>query len=142
MTAMKKIPMPEPDCVNGYIGWARIQGKGRGGVALKQIASGMIIERSPVVILPEDDVYNRKGNKVAIDDYIFCWEPPGLAPGVEMFAFVMGHIALCNHADNPNARIRQDHENNLMELIALRPIAPGEEITIDYGIELWFDKKD
>jgi SET domain-containing protein len=38
----------------------------------------------------------------------------------------------------PNARVDQDHANRLLKLVALRNIAKGEEITVDYAIDLWF----
>jgi SET domain-containing protein len=48
-------------------------------------------------------------------------------------------VSLVNHAEDANAGVWQEYERELVVLEALRPIAAGEEITIHYDVELWFD---
>ena len=50
-----------------------------------------------------------------------------------------GVVSLVNHAEDANAGVWQEYERELVVLEALRPIAAGEEITIHYDVELWFD---
>jgi uncharacterized protein len=47
---------------------------------------------------------------------------------------VTNHMRYLNHSRDPNAEV----DDATLEVIALRPIAPGEEVTIDYGDE-WDD---
>ena len=51
----------------------------------------------------------------------------------------LGVISLVNHSADPNAGVWQDYAQERMVLESLRPISAGEEILIDYEIELWFD---
>jgi uncharacterized protein len=47
-------------------------------------------------------------------------------------AVVLGYGSLYNHSYKPNAYYR-DRRNRVKEFIALRDIAAGEEITINYN---------
>lgn len=47
---------------------------------------------------------------------------------------ILPMIDFCNHSDSPNAAIRID-KGGVVELVALRDIKPGEEITISYWPE-------
>ena len=54
----------------------------------------------------------------------------------------LGLLTLANHHPDPCADwdYRRDPDAGwLVDLVALRPIAAGEEVTIDYNTELWFD---
>jgi SET domain-containing protein len=44
-----------------------------------------------------------------------------------------------NHSDTPNASFTRDFDALTMTFTALRDIEVGEEITIDYGIPLWWE---
>lgn len=48
-------------------------------------------------------------------------------------------MSLLNHSDDPNAWFEPDFPRRVIRLYADRHIAGGEEITIDYGIPLWFE---
>jgi SET domain-containing protein len=47
-------------------------------------------------------------------------------------------ISLCNHDDAPNAELVCREDDETMTLVAVRPIAAGEEICIRYRRPLWF----
>jgi len=49
---------------------------------------------------------------------------------------------LCNHASRPNAKVERNFAQHTLDLIATTPIVPGEEVTIDYRCELWFETRD
>lgn len=117
-----------------------VQGRGRGVVAERDLSAGELIERAPVVIIPESE-------RVAVDstnvgNYIFMWEHDrkgaDLYTGSGRAAVVMGYASLINHSTTPNCDTVRHIEALAHDLIALRPIASGEELTIDYGMSLWF----
>lgn len=117
------------------ISYIKIPGKGRGVIATDVIAAGELVERSPVIPLAHAD-----SEKPGLSDYAFAWgeDVPGFEPGKEC-AIALGYIGLYNHARPSNVRLERHYAENEMSIHALRDIAPGEELTIDYDIPLWFD---
>ncbi len=54
----------------------------------------------------------------------------------------LGFAGLYNHSYEPNADWKRDHVNMIMEHFAIKDIAAGEEIVINYGEEnICFDVK-
>jgi len=115
-------------------------GDGRGVEALRAIRAGEVIERSPVILVPEHD-------RVAVDasnvgSYIFMWEHD--TTGEDLYsqkgraAVVLGYTSLINHSPDPNCTIVRYIDALAIDLIALRDIAAGEELRIDYHMTLWF----
>ena len=47
-------------------------------------------------------------------------------------------MQFANHSDTPNARFTRNVKALSMTFTALRDIKAGEEITIDYGIPVWW----
>ena len=109
---------------------APIPGKGRGLVTADALKSGELLEVAPVIPMTPADGTARTS---ILFDYPFAWD---VAPYVE--AIALGAISMANHSRSPNAWFEPDLPNQVIRLFALRDIASGEEITIDYGIELWF----
>jgi len=108
-----------------------IPGKRRGLVATKDIPAHAEIATCPVIVYDWTDA--GRIEKTRLGDYNFRFGESG-----ELACIVLGVISLCNHADSPNAEVicREDEES--MTLVALRPIAAGEEICIRYRRTLWF----
>lgn len=113
---------------------------GRGIEATRQISAGDLIERSPVIIVPEHD---RKAVDAShVGSYIFMWEHGTI--GEDLYsqrgraAVVLGLTSLVNHSDDPNCTIVRYIDALAIDLIALRDISPGEELRIDYHMTLWF----
>jgi len=113
---------------------------GRGVVAARPIRRGEVIERSPVILVPEHD-------RAAVDPsnvgcYIFMWEHGKV--GEDLYsqqgraAVVLGFTSLINHSADPNCTILRYIEALAIELIALRDIKAGEELRLDYHMTLWF----
>jgi hypothetical protein len=72
-----------------------------------------------------------------LHDYYFLWEK-------DQCAIALGYGSLYNHATDPVADYKMDYVDQSISFFAIRPIAVGEEITVNYvsgGNEkgrLWF----
>lgn len=102
----------------------RITGKGRGVFAREFIPEGTVFERTPVLVIPTEEVME-SGDEPVLADYVFDW-------GRGTVALALGFGSLYNHSYRPNARY--DDEGQLTKIFtALRDISPGEEITVNYN---------
>ncbi|MBI1314802.1 SET domain-containing protein-lysine N-methyltransferase [bacterium] len=110
----------------------RVRGKGRGVFARRPIAEGDEIERAPVLLVADDCLY---GTPLA--DYAFEWSKGKVA-------LALGYGSLYNHSYQPNAQYFYGGPQ-VKVFYAIRDIAAGEEITINYNSEptdqspVWFD---
>ncbi|MEI9888206.1 MAG: SET domain-containing protein-lysine N-methyltransferase [Rhizomicrobium sp.] len=116
------------------IACVKIVGKGRGVVATDAIAAGETVERSPVLPLALKD-----SECPGLNDYGMAWHEnlDAPEPGKEC-CIGLGYLSIYNHADAPNATLEHHYDSDEISVIALRDIAPGEEITYDYVVPLWF----
>jgi uncharacterized protein len=112
--------------------------KGRGVFARAPIASGRLIEAAPVIVVPAAQCALL--DQTILHDYYFHWDgdPDGDGSG----AVALGLAALCNHSRRPNARVRRNLAQETLDLLALSPIAAGDEVRIDYNCPLWFDPQE
>jgi SET domain-containing protein len=112
--------------------------KGRGIFAREPIAAGALVEAAPVIIVPAEQCPLL--DRTILHDYYFHWDgdPDGEGRGV----VALGLVALCNHSRRPNARVRRNLAHETLDLLALAPIAAGDEVTIDYNCPLWFEPQD
>jgi len=112
--------------------------KGRGIFAREPIAAGALIEAAPVIIVPADQC--QLLDRTILHDYYFHWDgdPDGEGRG----AVALGLVALCNHSRRPNARVRRNLAQDTLDMVALSPIAAGDEVTIDYNCPLWFQPQE
>jgi hypothetical protein len=112
--------------------------KGRGIFARQAIPAGALIEAAPVIIVPAGQcpVIER----TILHDYYFHWD--GDADGEGRGAVALGLVTLCNHSRRPNARARRNFAHETLDLIAVTPIAAGNEVTIDYNCPLWFEPQE
>jgi SET domain-containing protein len=115
----------------------RIKGKGRGVFARRLIRKGEVVERVPVLVLPISVLVNSESEDSHLSHYGFAW-------GREKVAVALGYGSLYNHSYSPNARY-DDTGRQTKLFTAIRNIAPGEEITINYNggprrrAPVWFD---
>jgi SET domain-containing protein len=109
----------------------RFKRKGRGLVATEQIPAGVRIVTCPVIVYDDEDA--GRISKTRLGDYNFRF-----GERQNRACIVLGAISLCNHADEPNAEIVCNETELTVTLVALRPIAEGEEICIRYRRPLWF----
>jgi uncharacterized protein len=101
-------------------------GKGRGVVACRPIREGETIERPPVIVIPASDV--AKIRETRLKGYYFEW-----GDDYRQGAIALGYGSLYNHSYSPNARYEFGDDEECLAFIALRDIAAGEEITINYN---------
>jgi SET domain len=97
-----------------------------------------VIEAAPALLLPAADCSVL--DRTIIHDYYFHWD--GDPEGVGRGALGLGLVTLCNHASTANAKVERNFAQHTLDLIATSPIAPGEEVTINYGCKLWFEPRD
>lgn len=113
-------------------------GKGRGVFATAAISRGTVIEQAPALLLSSEDC--ERLEQTGVGDYYFA-HPDNAEDGL----LPLGISTLLNHAGDPNAETRWHREEGvgwLVRLIALRDIAPGEEITRRYRCPPWFEVAD
>jgi hypothetical protein len=115
--------------------------RGRGVVAGRRIERGELVERSPVLIIPHEQ--RAALDPTNVGNYIFLWEPG--TTGQDIYkqegraAIALGYTSLVNHSATPNCAFTRYFDALVLDLVALRAIEPGEEITFDYGMTLWFE---
>jgi len=112
-----------------------VPGKGRGVFAARDLAEGEVLEAAHVLHLSAEEA--ERLEETPLGQHYFHWD--GVEDAEWRGAVALGTVSLVNHSTNANAGVWQDYERDLLILEALRPIAAGEEILIDYEIELWFD---
>jgi uncharacterized protein len=114
--------------------------RGRGVVADACLKQGQLVERSPVLVIPHVD-------RAATDDtivftYVFMWEHDTVEEDLYRHegraAIALGFTSLLNHAYTPNCEFIRHIDELVIDLVALRDIEAGEELTIDYQMTLWF----
>lgn len=103
--------------------------KGRGIYALTDIPPETMIEEAPLLLYSSDSAQD------PFSHYCFEWDE-------NVYGLALGKISLCNHSSDPNAEAVPNEDGPAMQLWSTRLIRAGEEITIDYGCELWFDPED
>jgi hypothetical protein len=115
--------------------------KGRGVFSDRDRASGELIERCPVLVLPGDQ--RPLVAATIVQHYFFNW-----IKGSRAVAVALGYGSLYNHSRAPNATYLCRIEENEMDFVALRAVAAGEEITVNYGTShddarpMWFERDD
>lgn len=125
-------------CVVEYVEWNYVPKIGRGVIARMDVLKGAVLERSPVVVAPVADFEAAHGEMTVLDNYLLTWEEKG--PDIE-YAVGLGYLMLYNHSRRPNAEFRYNYPAREIEVIALRDIPAGEEITHDYG-GTWFTPRE
>jgi SET domain-containing protein len=102
--------------------------KGRGVFADEPIRKGEVIEVCPVVVLSLED--EAKIAATVLDRYLHVWGEDKMGT-----CLALGYGAIYNHSSNPNAVGCEVTERSQIEIVALRDIAKGEQIFIDYQWE-------
>jgi len=97
---------------------------GRQGDCLARIRKGAVIERVPVLLVPIAIIGGRKTPE--LDGYFYEWN-------AKYVAITLGYGSIYNHSYEPNARYV--YGPNQMTYRALRDIAAGEEITVNYNYD-------
>jgi SET domain-containing protein len=126
---------------NPWIGVRTYADKGRGVVALRDIPAGQLIERTPVLVIP--DAERKITDRSIVFTYVYMWEhgttEQDLYTGSGRAAIALGMSSLLNHSYEPNAIFVRKIDELELELRSSSSIAAGDEVTIDYQMQLWFD---
>ena len=115
--------------------------KGRGMFALEDIPAYQSIEKAPVIVMSAAERVLL--DQTLLHDYIFEWTPNG----EQQCIMALGNVPIYNHAYTSNAEYAMDYEDQTISILSVRPIAAGEEITINYNGDwnnetpLWFEVK-
>jgi len=113
------------------------EGKGRGVFTSREIEKGAVIEVCPVIIIPKAELPII--HKTVLHDYYFLW-----GHDLTDCAIALGFGSIYNHELMPNANFILDIEQQTIDIEAIKNIAPGDEITLNYHGEpgntdkLWF----
>ncbi len=97
----------------------RWNNKGRGLYAGRSMRSGQVLEVAPLLVYPRRRVDGHTQR------YVWYYG--------NGYAIPLGRMSLCNHSKKPNVEVVLDEETAAATLAALRAIAAGEELLIDYG---------
>ncbi|WP_367272377.1 SET domain-containing protein-lysine N-methyltransferase [Anabaena sp. 54] len=106
---------------------------------LIHIPKGDLIETSPVIIIPKQQV--KLITKTVLLNYYFGWHGESGAIG-------LGFASLFNHSYHPNAVYIKNFAKNIIDIVAYKYIREGQEITINYNGQVddispvWFDVED
>ena len=117
-----------------YIGQSDIKDAGRGVFASTDIKKGEVIEICPILLLDEKE--NTHIMETKLQSYVFEYEKKA-----SMFA--LGFGSLYNHRGKANAKYELvEHEgepaqNAELYITALKSIGKDEEISINYGNDLY-----
>lgn len=113
---------------------------GRGIFARTKIHKGVIIEESPVIVVPKIEIANL--DQTQLFNYYFAW-----GEDYKSGAIALGYGSLINHSYQPNAKYIKLLNQNLVHFVALRDINQDEEVLVNYNghpgdrTPLWFDIK-
>jgi hypothetical protein len=101
--------------------------KGRGVYASRRYDEGEVVEACPVIVF--------SGPFTSVPDEIrkllFNWG--FLADARSTHCLALGYGSMYNHDNPANMRYEADAGHSLLRFIAVRPIAPHEELTVNYN---------
>jgi uncharacterized protein len=101
---------------------------GRGVFTSKKIYKDDVIEVCPVIVMKVGDI--ELLDKTTLYDYYFLWEDE--ENDLKTCAIALGLGSMYNHTAPSNADYQMDTEHDTIDIIAVRNIEAGEEITINY----------
>lgn len=121
-----------------YLYLEQTKTKGRAVFTNMALEADTIVEIAPVIVMSKGDRVHL--DKTLLHDYIFEW-----GPNKDQCCMALGLIPMYNHSYESNCEYYMDFEEALMMVKTVRPIAAGEELSINYngdwndGKKLWFE---
>jgi SET domain-containing protein len=113
---------------------------GRGVFTAEDIARDTVIEISPVIVMTGAE--RKLLDQTLLHDYIFEW-----GRDRRECCMALGYVPMYNHSYKSNCEYEMDFEQQLIRVKAVRRIAAGEEVFINYNGDwneakpVWFDQK-
>jgi hypothetical protein len=111
----------------------RTPSMGRGVFTSEPIASGTVVEVSPVVVMGAED--RLLLDRTPLHDYIFEW-----GGDRRQCCMALGYVSVYNHAYRSNCEYDMDYGEETITVTAMRDIAAGEELFINYNGD-WDDPR-
>ncbi len=140
MDGTRKEPLPVHASQRAPLRIASMGRRGRGVVADRRIEEGQLVERSRVLVTPH--AARAAADGTVVFTYVFMWEHGTMEEDLYKHegraAIALGFTSLLNHSYTPNCAFTRHIDDLLIDLVALRAIDAGEELTIDYQMTLWF----
>ena len=93
---------------------------GRGVFSRTGAQAGDILWTDPVLLVPNDELEG------IVSWYVVEWDEADSA-------LALGPTSFLNHSHEPNAELHCDLDGLELSVVAIRPIADGDEVLIDYG---------
>lgn len=109
-----------------YISQSEIPKAGRGVYAAVDIKKGEIIEKCPVIEIPEHDAAALRES--ILTTYIYY-----LGRNKNRLTVALGFGSIYNHTDKPNAIYQEKLKAQTIDFIALKKIKKDDEITVNYS---------
>jgi len=106
---------------------------GRGVFTKKAIKVGTIVEASPVIVMSAEE--RKIMDQTRLLDYIFEW-----GEKEEQCCMALGYVPIYNHSYESNCEYEMDYGNAIISIRAVKDIAAGEELFINYNGD-WNDDK-
>jgi SET domain-containing protein len=124
--------------LKSYLFIAHTEKMGRGVFTKKEIPANTIIEVAPVIVMNSDD--RKLVDQTLLHDYIFEW-----GENNERCCMALGLVPIYNHSYSSNCEYYMDFDSDTILIKTVRPIAKGEELTINYNgdcndeTKIWFE---
>jgi uncharacterized protein len=104
---------------------------GRGVFTSEKIEAGTLVEVSPVIVMSAAE--RKLLDQTLLHDYIFEWGEQR-----DQCCMALGYVPVYNHTYESNCEYETDFDFGQIRITAMRAIAAGEELFINYNGE-WND---
>ncbi len=124
--------------VKQYLYLDKSASKGRGIFTSEKIPANTTVEHSPVIVMTAQDRVHL--DKTLLHDYIFEW-----GTDKDKCCMALGLVSIYNHSYQSNCEYFMDFDEEMIQVKTIRPVAVGEELTINYNGDwndskkIWFD---
>lgn len=112
-----------------YLAQSKIKKAGRGVFAEAALKKGEVIELCPIILLQGKDIPHIK--KTELYNYYFVWHSPKKV--ATKIGIALGFGSLYNHSYTPSATYVKKLKENIVAFVAIKNIAKGEEIMVNYN---------
>ena len=106
---------------------------GRAVFTSEDIKEGTVIEISPVIVMTGEE--RKLLDQTLLHDYIFEW-----GEEKNQCCMALGYAAVYNHSNTSNCEYEMDYNEASISIKAVRDIAAGEELFINYNGD-WNDAR-
>jgi SET domain-containing protein len=120
--------------LNQGLFFADTPNRGRGMFTSTPIPADTVIENAPVIVMSAEE--RTLLDRTKLHDYIFEWN----AGDTNGCCMAQGFISVYNHSYTSNCEYFMNYDEKTIQIITVREIKAGEELTINYNGD-WDDEK-